>query len=129
MACGPLVVKIPPGVASVRVIVVPTHKLANPEMGIGKGLTDIAIVALQPSVLVKVIVSETGAIPLTSPVALPIVVISGLDADHTPASASVRRSVCPTHTTAGPPPGTVIGLVRGFTVTTYIDGHGEVPAV
>jgi len=82
-------------------------------MGEGSGFTVMPIVARQPRELVKVTVSLPGATPVTMPDRVPTVEIPGLELDHVPGSASLRKVVAPTHTEGVP----LIGDVNGLTVT------------
>lgn len=112
-APGVLLVHTPPVVASVNVIVEPTHTLDAPEIAAGTGLTVTKNVFAQPVPSVYVIMAVPGETPVTSPVPDPMVATLRLPLLHVPpADTSLRFVVNPTHTYADP----VIAAGSGLTV-------------
>ena len=114
---GVLVCQIPPGVASVNVIVCPTHnEKVVPPIAAGNGLTVTTRVLIQePSV--HVIIAVPAPVPLTMPVDAPTVAIAVLLLVHvTPAVVVENVVVLPTQTVAVP----VIAAGVVSTVILYI---------
>ena len=93
-------VHIPPGVTSVKFMVLPTHTFEGPV--IGATLTNTGVVARPvqplPSVTLYVIVGEPGEIPVTTPalLTLPMEGSEEVQPTVTPVVASVRLVVVPT---------------------------------
>jgi hypothetical protein len=95
--------------------VVPGHSpLPNgPVIAVGKGFTVNTAVAIQPVGRVYIIVSIPAVIPLTTPVAEPIVAFVLLTLHTPPPVASLRVAVPPGHTDSVP----VIHAGSGFSVS------------
>src|ERR1700722_13756273 len=74
----------PPVVASVNVIVLPTHTELGPTMGVGAGLTVMAYVATGHAGTVYIIVSSPGSLPKTSPETASADAIKGNSLLHIP---------------------------------------------
>ena len=113
-SAGVLLVQVPPAVASVKVVVAPTHKVVEPAIAAGSGLTVTGVVTKQPVGNVKVIVTVPADTPFTTPVEEPMVARAVLLLLHMlvpDASASVV--VFPTQTLVVP----VIAKGSGLTVT------------
>ena len=112
-----LLLHTPPLVASVNVVVKPTHTLVVPPMAEGFGLTVKLVTAIQLVLIVYVIVTMPSVMPVTVPVDEPIVATPGLLLLQTPPEvASVNVVVIPTHTLVVPP----IAAGFGLTVTVVV---------
>ena len=112
-----VLVHVPPGVASVRVSVVPAHRLPAPLIAADAADTVIPIVAVQPDAVVYVTVAGPALFPVTIPVDAPTDTVAS-DDDHVPpvvASLSVIDE--PTHTAVVVP---VIAAGNAFTVTLVV---------
>ena len=112
-----LLLHIPNGDESLRLVLNPTHTSAVPAIAAGSGTTVTTAVATQPVLAtVYAIVSIPAVIPFTTPVEPPIVAFP-LDADHVPPEVvSVNVVEDPTHVPRTPP----IAFGSGFTVTTVV---------
>ena len=116
-ACNELLLlQLPPGVPSVRLIVEPTHTEADPPIDAGDVLTVTTAEFVQPvDVCVKVILVVPGVKPLTTPVDAPIVAVPGVPLTQVPApDDSVKVLVAPVHESNVPPNAAGVG----FTVAT-----------
>jgi hypothetical protein len=101
--------------ASVNVVVSPSHRLVTPDMPSGKGFTVIVAVTMQPAADVKLIVAVPALKPVTTPVVLPTLA-APKTALQLPLPLSDKVVVAPGHTFIGP----VIGDGGRFTVTTAL---------
>ena len=110
-----LVLHVPPVVASLNVVVSPSHILAVPVGIAGNGFTVTIVVATQPTEDVKLIVAIPALTPVTMPVALPTLA-APTPALQLPLPLSVSDSEPPGHTFIVP----VIAGGRLFTVTNAL---------
>ncbi len=121
---GALLVHVPPGVASVNVIVEPTHTADGPAITAGNAFTVITLVVEQPPPNEYVIVTIPGFTPVTIPVKDPTVaIVSELLLHVPPLMISLSVIVDPTHTLDGP----VIGAGEELTVTVNEPGAPAQP--
>ena len=102
---GLALVQAPPAVPSVRVVVLPTHTAALPEMP-ESGYMVTMVEELQLAGVVYVMAAVPGASPETMPDEMPIGAIPGsLLAQVPPVAASVRAIVYPWQTEVAPETG------------------------
>ena len=99
---GLLLLHVPPGVASVKVIEEPTHTLPGPTIANGERLTVTIAVLIQPAAEVYVIVDVPGVTPVTTPDAESTVATTILLLFHVPPAESVRAVVAAVHTVRVP---------------------------
>lgn len=114
---------VPPDGELASVVDMPSHSCMGrpPLMDVGRQLTVIALVVVQPEPNEYVMVAVPGAgvqdIPVTRPVATSIVAIAGVLLAHVPPPVALASViVCPTHTLLGP----VIAPGNAFTVTSAV---------
>lgn len=108
---------VPPGVASVSVVVSPGHTLSVPLMAAGKGFTVTTVVVMQPVANVYVITAVPAAMPVTTPVDGATVATSRLPLLHVPPGMVLLSVVvAPSHTLATP-----VDEGVGFTVSTRVE--------
>jgi len=110
-----LLLQVPPGVASLSIVVLPTHTCNTPVMGAGDGFTtSVKVIWQVVAVSVYVIVAEPVATPVTAPVTEVTEAVVGRLLLHVPPGvASVSIIVWPWHTVGLP----MIVAGKGFTVT------------
>ena len=108
----------PPGVASVSVIVCPTHTTLGPNIAAGAGVTFIVFVTVHPEPPSEyVIVAGPADTPHTMPEREPTLATAGLLLDHTPpGTISVNGWQSNIHTADGP----MIGPGEGLTFTVIV---------
>ena len=116
---GVLCIHVPPGVASVRVVLRPTHTCAAPLIAAGSGFTVIGLVVWQPVDSPQITVAGPATMPVTIPVPAPMVAVPPVMLHVMPGVISVSVIVEPTHTADGPP----IAAGSGLTVTGSIAGQ------
>jgi hypothetical protein len=106
-----LLLHVPPDIASLRVVVDPTHTLNVPPIAGGAGFTVMIRVAAQPVGNVYVIMAVPADTPTTSPVVTPVVTAVAMPVLlllHVPAPVvSVKVIDCPWHTLPGPSTGDI----------------------
>lgn len=96
-----LLVQVPPGVASVSVLVPPIDVVAVPLIAAGAGETVMSFVAVHPPA-VYVMVTTPAARPDTRPVLVTDAIVGALLVQVPPAGEPVRDIVLPTQTVDGP---------------------------
>ena len=100
---GDTLLQSPPSVASLNVIVAPTHNDVGPVTTSGVARTNKSIVAMQPELSEYEIVVVPAAIHVTSPVVEFIAATVGCVLTHVPpVTASVSVNVEPTQANVGP---------------------------
>ena len=114
----PLVLHVPPDVASLNVIAEPAHTVPVPVVVIdaGNGLTVNIVVVEHPVLNVYVISDVPGPAAVTTPVLLPIVATLVEPLVHVPPPVSDNVAVNPTHACMVP----LIGFGRGLTVSFVV---------
>jgi hypothetical protein len=119
---GLLLLHVPPGVASVNVMVPNTQTLLpvlGPAIGNGEEITDIVTVTEQPVDGVYTTGTVPDETPVTIPVTEPTVAMEGLPLAHVPPVIDgVKVDADPTHTVVVP---LITG--KGFTVTVAVFLH------
>lgn len=111
-------IQVPPEVASLSVIVDPSHTAVLPVIVAGNGLTVTVVLVLQPVGNVYVITDVPVATPVTTPEEEPTVAIPVLPLVHVPPDEVLLNVVVdPTHTFVVP----VMVAGNGFTVTVAIE--------
>ena len=75
---GRLLVHVPPGTGWLNDDVIPSHALSVPTIATGAGVTVTTIVDVQPALNAYVIVVVPGLMPVTIPVAEPILPTAGV---------------------------------------------------
>lgn len=114
---GLLLVHVPLGTGWLSVVVNPSHTLNVPVIATGAGVTVTTIVDVQPALNAYVIVVVPGLIPVTMPVAEPIVPTDGVLLAQLPPGVLFVNVICePTHTLVGP----TIGAAAETTVITMV---------
>lgn len=99
-----LLLQVPPGVASLSVVVCPEHTSSVPVMADGNALTVTTRMAKHPAPVVYVIVAVPGAMPLTIPVDKPTEATEGVVLVQVPPeTVLVSVVVVATHSEAVPP--------------------------
>lgn len=100
-----LLLHVPPAVASLSVIVTPTHSELEPCIGVTLEVTvNTAIAGQPPAVYETVVVPVYVLLAVTRPVELPMVAMSELLRLHVPPTvASVSVVVLPPHKESAPP--------------------------
>jgi hypothetical protein len=112
-----LLLHVPPGVASLKVMVLPVHTTAAPVI-IASGFTKMAVVAVHPAGVVYVMVADAGAMPETTPDVTPTGAATGSLLDHVPpVTASLNVTVLPWHTVALPVTGSIGLILTGMAIT------------
>ena len=107
-----LLAHVPATVASVRLVVDPSHTFSVPPIAAGEGLTVTGVVILQPVLMVYVIVAVPAVPPVTTPEAS-IAAMARLLLLHVPPDdALLRVVVAPGHVVGVP----VIDEGSGFTL-------------
>ena len=115
-----LLLQVPPGVALLNTIVLPTHTWLLPVIGEGLGFTVKLVVTKQPPGSMYVITVTPADTPVTTPDVATTVAIPGLLLLHKPpVVASVNNTDIPTHP-EHPDVGHAIGNGIGFTVTAAL---------
>ena len=122
---GPLLVQVPPAVASLRIVVAPTQMLDRPVILAGLVLTVTGDVVVHPASEVNVIVVVPVARPVKLPLTASMVPVTGtlLIQVPPPEVASVRRMLDPWHTWLGPP------MLAGNGLTETIREEEQPPTV
>ena len=97
-----LALQVPPGVASLTVVLVPWQMLPSPSMAVGSGFT--SMLKLTELHVLYTAVTVPGVTPVTMPVAAPIDAEPEPEAmlQVPPVTPSVRVVVLPAHTVAEP---------------------------
>ena len=114
---GSLLVQLPPIVASLKIVFLPTQTVVVPVIGAATGLTSMVAVVAHPMPEVYVAVAIPPDTPVTIPEAEPMVAINVLLIAQLPGpAASVNVPVEPTHTFVAPD----IGAGAGATVTIKV---------
>ena len=112
-----LLLHAPPPVASLRVVVPPTHILAVPAIAGGPEVTVTVSVEIQLPPREYEIVAVPTATPVTTPVVYPTVAFDVLLLVHVPpVTASLRLVVAPTQMLVTP----LTGPGAGLTVTVVV---------
>jgi len=112
-----LLLQVPDGVASLRVVVRPAHTFMVPVMAAGSGLTVSAVVAVQPVGKVYVMVRAPADTPVMIPVVLPAVAsVVLLLLQVPPVVALLSVVVRPAHTLVVP----LIAAGSGLTVNAVV---------
>ena len=108
---------VPPVVASVKLMVVPVHRLVGPVIDPGPAPTVTTVVAIQPAPSEYVIVVVPIVPPVRIPVVRPIVATVVVLLVHVPpVTASLNVMVPPMHTPVGPR----IDVGEGLTLITVV---------
>jgi hypothetical protein len=123
MATSVVPLHIPPGLASLSVLVPPLHKDKLPLMTTDGPLTVIVIMPVQPVAVVYVIIALPSAIPVTTPVGLTVANAVDPELHVPPVTTSCSAVVPPGHTV-------VVPLMAGtvLTVTTVVAMQPADPA-
>jgi len=109
--------QVPPIVAEARVVVLPTHNVVVPVITAGKTPTLTIVVIRHPVVNVYEMTEVPAAIPVTKPLAEPMVTFDVALLDHVPPEVVLDSvAVLPAHTEVDPE--IVAGI--GFTVTDLV---------
>ena len=116
-----LLLHVPPKVGSDNIEMRPTHKTDVPDMGAGRGLTNIGNVIVHPVGSVYEINAEPDDTPVTIPVVASTEAMVAALLLHVPPPASVKSVVEPTQTVDEPE---IAGGI-GFTVTGNVAIHPE----
>lgn len=98
---GMLEVQSPPGDASLKKVVSPTHTLWTPVMSGGNGTTVTMRSRIQPDIIVYVTITVPGVIPDMTPVIgciVPIIAVPGLVLHTPPGMVLVRLIANPAQT-------------------------------
>jgi hypothetical protein len=112
---GLLLLQVPPAVASLRLVVPPSHTVAVPLIAVAGSTVTIAV-AIQPPKVVYDISEVPPVIPVTTPLTEPTVATAGVWLTQVPPRArSLRVIVDPWHTGAEP-----VMADNEFTVTTTV---------
>ena len=98
-----VLLQVPPEVASLNVVVKPTHTVEVPEIAAGKGLTVTLVTARHPVLSTYEITATPPVIPVTVPEVASMVAIAVLELLHVPPPGrSVRKVMEPAQTVVVP---------------------------
>lgn len=108
---------VPPVVASVSVMLAPTHKADGPLIAAGNGFTVTVVFLKHPPGAVYVTIAVPAETPVTTPVDVPTVTVEAAVLHDPPAVTSASVIVLPpAHTLTGP----VMTSGKALTVTVAI---------
>jgi hypothetical protein len=110
-----LLLQMPPGVASLRLVVEVTQRFVLPVMGSGTGFTRILVLITHPVPTVYTMVATPADTPVIMPLEVPAVAMDAGVLLHVPPGIALASViVAPSQTSTGP----VIAGGSGFTLTT-----------
>ena len=111
-----LLAHVPPGVASLKIVVCPTHTVGMPVIALGPGTVTVVVIKHPPGMIYEIIDVPLN-MPVTTPVLLPIVaMVVLLLVQVPPGVASLSDIVAPMHTVIVP----AIGSGNGSTVNVIV---------